>query len=147
MCRREIAMRFVWLTKCTFFLLGILAASLFCVLRDHQKKRTTVDNPCEREIDIALGKAIMNKIPTLDEVSQLLGSNRLENAQSVLCDHIWWELKGAWYVNNRHSGSLDADLRPLLIDVYPRLKRQVYLGHFARWPKRTLVEMTNFMEE
>ena len=129
------------------FSTGVLAASLFFIVKGHRKEEPTGNNPRAREIDLTLGKAIIYKIPTLDEVSQLIQSNRLEQAQSVLCDHIWWELKEAWYINKKYDSSLDGELRPLLLSVYPRLKPKLDLGHFTHFPKPSLVEMTNFMQE
>jgi hypothetical protein len=56
-------------------------------------------------------------------------------------------IEDAWSINRRYKGALDDSLKPLLIKVYPEIKKQVDISRFSHWPQRTLSEMTNFMND
>jgi hypothetical protein len=137
-------------SECFAFVLGVLLTSaLLAVLGvwKDEARRKTWDKQLEKNLDLSLGHKIIYSMPLLDYVSLEIESNRVEVAQRKLYDYIWWELETAWTINKKYNGVLDKDLRPLLLNTYPRIKQHVDLNHFTGWPKSTLSEMTNFVTE
>jgi hypothetical protein len=106
-----------------------------------------VEKRRNREIDLSLARATMDNVSIMAKVSQLLRSNMTVRAQDLLHEQLWWQLEGAWSINREYKGALNDTLRPLLINVYPEIKKQVDISHFSHWPQRTLAEMTNFMND
>ena len=134
-----------WISRIGWFVLGLCAGAIASLISVSNNHTETLKDPCEARIDRALGLAILDKVSILRMVSQLVSSNENAAAQSILNDHLWWELESAWQINAKHAGVLDRPLRQAIVDDYPRLKIQVDLARFAKWPRRALIEMTNFI--
>ena len=95
-----------------------------------------------------LGKTIIMNVGIYDIALQDLRSNSVEHAKSVLTDFEWWQLEEAWEISKKYDNALDSELRPLLSNVYPQLRRDVDLHQATKsYPRPFLVEMTNFMLE
>ena len=128
------------------FLMGA-AVTFTCFMLWMATSNTRTGKECDRLVDITLGRGIIDSIPSLDRAVQLGASNQLIQEQRVLRDYTWWQMEEAWAINKKYDGALDARLNPVLLKVYPGLRRQVDLSKFSQWPRRVLVEMTNFVLE
>ena len=130
------------------FLLGILIASLFFGIRKSGSiSKEKAEGLCERQINLALANSMLTDIPLIDKTLQFAQSNRLDDAKIILNNFLWWRLKGVWYANKQYNGALNEEFTPLLLNVYPRVRQQVDLSHFAHWPISSLTDMTNFMSD
>ncbi len=129
------------------FAIGVLAGVTVVLLIDIPSKgdkRQESDAP----VDLMLGKTIIMNVGIYDIALQDLRSNSVEHAKSVLTDFEWWQLEEAWEISKKYDNALDSELRPLLSNVYPQLRRDVDLHQATKsYPRPFLVEMTNFMLE
>jgi hypothetical protein len=104
-------------------------------------------NFSEQDVDLSDARTRMQAIPVHSKVLQLIESNQLQEAQTDLCLYALTEMKIVWDVNYHYKGALEEDLKPLLLDAYPPVRRVVDATVFARWPKSAFLEMSNFMAE
>lgn len=129
------------------FAIGVLAGVTVVLLINIPSKgdkRQESDAP----VDLMLGKTIIMNVGIYDIALQDLRSNSVEHAKSVLTDFEWWQLEEAWEISKKYDNALDSELRPLLSNVYPQLRRDVDLHQATKsYPQPFLVEMTNFMLE
>lgn len=137
-------------SKTTVFILGGVVASAFFLSLGRHWKNAVVEaqaGECERKINISIGRDIVNRLPILNKIAQCIESNQVPEEQRMLCEHMWLQLESAWSINKQYNGVLEEELRPLLVDIYPRLRQQVNTGRFGIFPKTMLVEMSNFVAE
>jgi hypothetical protein len=133
--------------KCLAFALGVAAGAAAVFVQRSLETRSDAGATNERQIDLALGRAIIDRLPLLDKAIQLGAADQYEQAMTSISRSAWCELDGAWSISRKYNGALDAELRPLLLRMYPRLRQRINLKDFDGWPKTILVEMTNFMKE
>jgi len=123
-----------------------MGAMVILLINTHFARHKTQES--DAMADLTLGKAIIRDLGVYDIALQYLRSNSVEHAKSVLADMEWWQLEEAWEINKKYDKSLDSELRPLLVNLYPRLRQDVDLRKATKnYPRSFLVEMTNFMIE
>ncbi len=134
------------------FILGVVVTTVFCKIcnaiesKKYDDSNYAGDIITVRESNLELGRNELYGIPCLNSTLDDLSSNRIDKATWLLRIKTWWDLEDAWCISQKYDGALSNDLNPLIIQIYPKLKKEVDLQSFKIFPKIGLVEMSNFMK-
>lgn len=112
------------------------------------ESRTGSQSLRDKAVDLSVGRSLLDNIQVYDLVLETATTNSCEKAENILRNYAWAQLKVAWDISKAYPGELDGNLNPVLLDVYPRLKRRLDFQKATRGRSPLyLQEMTNFMTE
>ena len=102
----------------------------------------------DKALDLSIARDLTQDVHICDLVLETARTNSCEKAEGILRNYAWGELRVAWDASKAYPGELDDELRPLFLNVYPRLKQRLdfQMATSNRSPIE-LQEMTNFMND